>query len=904
MNIPSAAYRIQFNKDFNFSHLSGIIEYLEELGITAIYASPLLEATPGSMHGYDILNPFKINPDLGTLEEFEALRADLRSRGIGWIQDIVPNHMNFDSRNIWLKDVLERGINSSFAHYFDIDWDHPYYPGKLMVPFLGQHLNECLKQGQLRISLEPAGFYINYFDNSYPVNLENYPVLLSGVFQDESNKANALINALLSNNKSNYDHWLSVKEELLVVMTDPGVPEKIRQKLEQVNADVDVLSRIAHSQHYVLCDYDDSNTQINYRRFFNVNSLICLSVENEQVFNDYHAFMHILYSKGLIDGLRIDHVDGLRDPKVYIDRLRALFGPDCYIIVEKILDIKEEIPVAMDIQGTSGYEFLSYINQVITDRKGSEKLVELYHKYVPEFRDYESLVFEKKLSFLETYLNGEWDNLLRLLLSLNIIDDEEMRTGRLKKAIGIFMAAFPVYRCYVDSLPLSETDEAFVKTAFERSYQKMPELTTELNALREIFRPHEDVTRNANRLAFVQRIMQFTGPLAAKGVEDTVFFLYNPLISHNEVGDQPCVLGIPVQTFHEKMLQRQAKNPLSFNCTSTHDTKRGEDNRMRINIISEVTDEWAALVAQWQKMNEPYRTQLSDVTAPTVNDEYYLYQTLVGGLPEDLVITDVFIERTKTFYIKVLRESKLMSDYINPNEDYENACLRFIDRLFDPAHGFLQTLLPFAKKLIGYANTYIMVQAIIKITAPGIPEVYRGCELWDLSYVDPDNRRPLDFELRKRLLRELKEREDQSHEAVLAYARDHFIEGTQKLYVTHKTLQLRKQFKPVFLQGEYIPLDGPADGRDEGTASSDRTVIAYFRKLANEWILVVLPLGIVAHTGEALTLDLPEDSPKTWTNIFTGEDVSGSSIDVHRLFANFPVAVLRGSVAWPEVVVQ
>jgi (1->4)-alpha-D-glucan 1-alpha-D-glucosylmutase len=885
MILPSCTYRIQFSPRFTFNHLAEHTAYLEELGVTCLYASPILQPCKGSEHGYDGIDTTRLNPELGTMDELEALSMNLKSKGIGWIQDIVPNHLAFHTSNIWLNDVLERGINSSYSSYFDIDWEHPAYPQKLMVPFLDASLTECVEQHKVMLGFaSDTGFYFSYYTNRYPVKAEMYPLLLSGCFDEEHHDINSAISALVNNQTTGYDHWISLKTDLLKLLGEENIAVRINEKVKQVNEDSSLVLKIMADQHYVLCLFTISHTQINYRRFFNVNGLICLRIEDEKVFHDYHRFIHELYEKKLIQGLRVDHIDGLKNPHEYIRRLRTLFGEDCYIIVEKILDVKEELPVTWEIQGTSGYEFLSYINQVITDNQGAEKLLALYHEYVPQYKDYEDIIFKNKFANLETYLNGEWDNLLRLLLSLNLIDDGEIRMPDLKMALGVFMAAFPVYRVYIEGLPLDINDEQLVVAAFVKAFKRNPELSYQLGILRQLFVPHTDPAKNNNRLLFIQRLMQFTGPLAAKGIEDTTFYLYNPLISHNEVGDQPCVLGITVREFHEKMQQRILKNNLSFNCTSTHDTKRGEDARIRINIISELADEWTELIPHWQKINEPFRKDIGEIRAPIVNDEYFLYQAIIGGFPEDLIVTKDFIDRTKRYFTKVLRESKLMSDHIDPNIPYEEACLEFIEHLLNPDHQYLPSLLPFVQKIIGYANTYTMTQVIIKTTAPGIPDVYQGCELWDLSYVDPDNRRPVDFVLRKKLLHQMKEKE-QDADTLLRWANSYYRIGTQKLLVTTKMLQLRKSNNRLFAEGDYIPVY---------TEGSDRVVIAYFRHFNNKWILIVLPLGIVANTGKELKLVLPNEAPYCWQNIFTQELISGNTMEVKELFRKFPVAVLTG----------
>ena len=882
MILPASTYRIQFNRNFTFNHLFNILDYLEDMGITTIYASPVLQAAKGSEHGYDGIDVTRINEELGTEADMQRLAKGLKSKGIGWIQDIVPNHLAFDTNNVWLKDVLERGMNSSYATYFDIDWDHPFYPKRIMVPFLEAPVSECLQQNILNVRFQENGFFLAYRELYYPISLETYPLLISGCLNDEFNNVNALLNALISNNGISYEQCCGMKAELMAQLNEESVAANIHEKIKDINTDNEMLAKIVSSQHYALCYHMDSNTTINYRRFFNVNGLICLRMEDEPVFNAYHELIHKLYERGLIQGLRIDHVDGLRNPVEYVDRLRTLFGEDCYIIVEKILDDKEELP-EMRIQGTSGYEFLSYINQVITDNKGSEKLLKVYNSYVPEFADYDKMVFDKKLSFLEPYLNGEWDNLLRLLLSLNLIEDEEIKMPALKKALGVFMSAFPVYRGYVEKMPLDANDAELVQAGFEKALRLHPELTYELQVLESLFHPHEDITRNNNRLTFIQRLFQFTGPLAAKGVEDTAFYLYNPLISHNEVGDQPRRLGITVEEFHNKMVERQQKNPYSFNCTSTHDTKRGEDARVRINLISELADEWKDLVKHWQKINEPYRQIVAGEKAPIVNDEYYLYQTIIGGFPEDLRVTRDFVERTKIYFIKVLRESKLKSEYINPNYSYEAASTAFIEHLLNSKDSFLPSMMPFVKKIIKYANTYTMVQVIIKCTAPGIPDIYRGCELWDLSYVDPDNRRYVNYDLRKRLLHEMKVKDKVSRDSLLEWTDQNYQLGVQKMFVTRELLRFRKEHSKLFIEGAYIPIYGKG---------SERNVIAFMRRHEDTWILVVLPLGIVDDTGKELRLKLPKEAPKKWKNLFTHEEINSDEIDVHLLFDKFPVAVL------------
>ena len=885
MFLPASTYRIQFNRNFTFKHLTEILDYLEELGITTIYAAPILKAAANSDHGYNGIDPTCLNPEIGTEEELEQLVTLLRKKGMSWVQDIVPNHLAFDTHTEWLYDVFERGINSSYANHFDIDWDHPVYTKRLMIPFLEDDLPLCIVNNKLTIGFGDTGFYVAYYDNRYPLNADCYSLLLSGALPDEAGHVNAAISAMINNVSTDIDHWQLLKQTLLQELRP--FDATIQQHLQHLNTDNQLITQVLAMQHFVLCNHTDSYVNINFRRFFNVNGLICLRVEDEKVFKDYHAYIHTLYEKGLIQGLRIDHLDGLKNPRQYLDRLREYFGEECYIIVEKILDVKEELPTHFNIEGTSGYEFLSYINQVVTDREGAAKLLSYYTQKVPEFADYDSIVFVNKMDNLQSYLNGEWDNLLRYLLTLNLITDEEVRIQNLKMALGTFMAAYPVYRAYIDQLPLEEQDYKNVQTAFEHVKERFPDLRYEYEILQETFEPHEDLIIHNNRLLFIQRLMQFTGPLAAKGVEDCTFYRYNPLISHNEVGDQPCVLGIPVQVFHDKMKDRHRLNPHSMNCTSTHDTKRGEDARIRINVISEMAERWTQKVEEWCRNNESFKTTVGDVKAPIFNDEYFIYQSLIGSFPWNMHVETSYVDRTKAFLQKAFREAKLMTGHIHPNDAYESACFAFVDRLLDPNNAFLSSFKELLADILPFANTYSLVQTIIKSTAPGIPDTYRGCEMWDLSYVDPDNRLPVDFDKRALLLREIRLKKEYGDLALLQWTNENYLDGTQKLFVTQRMLQLRKKYPALFSDGDYIPVT-PTGG--------DRIVIAFLRKNQTDAILVVLPLGVVADAGKSLHIDVPVPESTSWTNIFTNEQTTGNHFDVHELFHKFPVTVLYSAL--------
>jgi (1->4)-alpha-D-glucan 1-alpha-D-glucosylmutase len=455
----------------------------------------------------------------------------------------------------------------------------------------------------------------------------------------------------------------------------------------------------------------------------------------------------------------------------------------------------------------------------------------------------------------------------------------------------MFMLSLPVYRVYPDSLPLKGKTLVTIHEAFDKAVRMGDEYSEELSYLRGMFtNPPADDLQSANILAFLKRVMQFTGPLTAKGVEDTTFYIYNPLISHDEVGDSPAPLGMSVQRFHERMLNRQQATPLSLNATATHDTKRGEDARVRINVLSRIPEEWKEQVSSWFEMNRIFRTEADGRTVPHVNDEYFIYQSMLGGFPEDFEVTDEWIKRVQAYLNKALREAKVNTNWSEPDEAYEKACERFIEQILDPQHTFLASFIPFVKTVCEHAMVYSLTQTLIKLTAPGIQDVYQGCELWDLSFVDPDNRRPVDFDRRMEFLFQLVVREEKGPEAVFNYLRTHRQEGIEKLYVTWKILNLRKQRSTVFLEGQYIPIS---------ITGNDIRAAAYARTHNDYWILVIFPLGLVRHDmdiadgGNEQYLILPDEAPAVWRNLFTQEMLEGpNQISISALFRTFPVALL------------
>lgn len=889
MYFPSSTYRIQLNSNYTLSQLKNIIGYLNKLGISTIYAAPITTAMKGSTHGYDVCDPDVLNNEIGTEKELEEIAEQLNEYGMGWLQDIVPNHMAFLTNNKRLTDVLERGEKSPYYNYFDINWKHPdpVYNGKVMVPFLGKDADEAIDAGEIKLVYADNGLQLACFDEHYPVAVYSYAFVFSLLDNEELDD---FADTLFIEEEAALEQWNAHKIEWLQKLE--AYKETVQQAVDKVNADKGLLRKLLSRQHYVFTWYMITKSKINFRRFFTVNQLICLRMEDEFVFDDYHKFVHGLYEKGLLQGVRIDHIDGLYAPQKYVQQLRELFGKDCYIIAEKILEYNEDIARDWDLQGTSGYEFLSFANQLLTNKTGSEKLLSFYKELVPGTKPYDQLVFEKKLSFLQEQMGGELENLLELIKELQLNENEVISEDELRKTLSVLMACFPVYRIYPTEYPLDKTAVPLVNKAFERAEAHVENETAALIFFKKIFFADGTNADDDKRLLFLKRLMQFTGPLAAKGVEDTTFFVYNPLISHNEVGEAPSALGVTVNDFHAKMQSRLLNNPNSLNASSTHDTKRGEDGRMRINALAEMPGEWIQAVNNWRQANTPYITLVDSKPAPSTNDEYFIYQSLIGSFPEDLQVTQEYIDRSLAFIEKALREAKVETTYDEPNAGYEKACKDFIVSVLNKEHNFLQSFVPFLEKIIAIASVYSLAQVIVKSTAPGIPDVYQGCEFWDLSYVDPDNRRPVNYEYRVNALNEIEAAEKQSADAALQLVQKHQKEGWEKLFVTYKILNYRNANNELFLHGKYLPITG------------NDNVVAYARKLDDKWALVILPINIKSINDAAgtllgniawsdFTLTLPTGAPPKWTNIFTGESTESSGdLALKNVFAKFAVAVL------------
>jgi (1->4)-alpha-D-glucan 1-alpha-D-glucosylmutase len=883
MHLPFSTYRIQFNKDFTLEDLKKLLPYLDALGITTIYASPILQAVPGSMHGYDVTSPHQINSEIGTIETLTDIAGWLKKENMGWLQDIVPNHMAFDTHNDQLMDVLERGSLSPYYEYFDINWNHasPELTGKVMVPFLGRELDECLADGEIQLELTPSGFALKYFDTAYPLSIPGYQTIISNckllALQNELETVVQQAKAL-----PDMKAWKDFKNEFFGKIHES---EEIRDSVTTINGHAVSLRVLLNKMHYTLAFWKITADKINYRRFFTVNSLICLRMENESVFHDYHKLLHALRESGIVQGFRIDHIDGLFDPAGYISRLRNLVGIDTYVVAEKILEEKEGIPEHWDIEGTSGYEFLAYVSQLFTDRNGARKILGFYKRLVPGLPTYKELVLQNKRLILKEHMAGEWRNLVDCFYALNL--NKDFSESKISDAIGLLMISLPVYRIYPDSLPLTGEDQAVMTEAFNFARSLESDCAGELNYLESLFMVDQGDSQKAKAiLTFARRMMQFTGPLTAKGVEDTTFYIYSPLISHDEVGDSPSRLGISIPHFHHKMIERQKYVPLALNATATHDTKRGEDARIRLNALSELPDEWIEHVEHWIAINQKFITTVGGKAAPEPNELYFIYQSFIGGFPQDFKVTVEFIGRIQAYLTKVIREAKVNSSWEKPDEAYEKACLDFVSGVLED-DDFLKSFIPFAKKIAQSAGIYSLAQALIKITAPGIPDTYQGTELWDLSFVDPDNRRPVDYEARMTLLQQIETKSEEGNDQVLDFALANKDSGAAKLFVTWRTLNFRKRNSDLFIKGDYVPLEVTGDSI---------AALAFARRYLTDWVIVIIPLNAFTKISGDAKIVLPGNAPSTWRNVFTGERIQPAQyLSVSDTIRKFPVALLTNA---------
>ncbi|MCE7042887.1 malto-oligosyltrehalose synthase [Dyadobacter sp. CY312] len=901
MNNPVSTYRLQFHKEVTFQNLEKLIPYLSQLGVSTIYASPVFKSTPGSTHGYDGVNPNEIDPEIGSIDQLKSISNTLKENQMSWLQDIVPNHMAFHSENPWLMDVLEKGAQSAYAKFFDIAWNSRLFHGKLMVPFLRTDLDEEIGNGKVIISCESNRLMLTYEGANYPLNPRSYSTL----FESDIVKQNQALAQIGMQCKEIDDveepavfaeRWNELLLQLSSLMKNPNEQELVDELLQETNNNPERIRRIIDQQTYVLCNWQDTDQQINFRRFFTVNGLICLNIQDEHVFSNYHALVKQLVDEGIFQGLRIDHIDGLYDPSGYLDDIRQLSGVETYVVVEKILEQHEEMPQQWPIQGTTGYEFLATVNNLFTNNKSEQAFTAFYQNLTGENEPIQKQLLQKKAHVLFEHMGGELENLYQLLVELNLIDEQDLdrvRKEQVRKAIGEFLIHCPVYRYYGNQMPLEEKEIASVQMIFDEVKKAHPDLGDAVGLLENalLVKPLEaDEDFNNNALEFYHRAMQFTGPLMAKGVEDTLMYTYERFIGHNDVGDSVASFGITPKDFHKKMIKRHKNWPLSLNTTSTHDTKRGEDVRANLNVLTDIPEVWIARVKRWQEINAPIREKLA---APDVNDEYLIYQTLIGAYPMPGQDDDDFAARLEQYLQKALREAKRNTTWAEPNEEYEKGTQQFAGELLNQQGDFWKDFILFQKEISDFGIINSLSQLILKFTCPGIPDVYQGTELWDLSLVDPDNRREVDYEKRQNWLNEF---DKTDRDALLEKLWNDRNDAQIKLWLTQQLFNLRKQNPDLFSEGEYVPLQVKGSLKDN--------VFAFARIYKKEVLIVVVPLHLATVTKQVdlykidwknTNIELPVRLTPKWENLLTGENQEFErKISLAGLFKNLPFVILKG----------
>jgi (1->4)-alpha-D-glucan 1-alpha-D-glucosylmutase len=928
MRIPRATYRLQFNNTFTFQDAGHLIPYLAKLGVSDIYASPIFKARTGSSHGYDVVDPNKINPELGDRKSFEDLTKALKHNGMGWIQDFIPNHMAYDYHNRMLMDVLENGQNSEYFRFFDVEWDHPYegLRGKIVAPFLGRFYGESLEGGEIQLRYDKDGLTVSYYDLRLPLSIESYEEVLTHEWDareqalrpDHPDRVRFLgaLSSLkdLPSGEEAYERrrrigsikhllWeLYTKSDEIRGFVDaaikhfngtPGDPESFN-----------LLDHLLSEQRFRLSFWKVATEEINYRRFFNINELICLRVEDKDVFDQIHSLLFQLIEAGRISGLRIDHIDGLYDPSGYLEALRERVG-ERYICVEKILDLTEGLPIGWPVQGTTGYDFMNYVNGVFCQKNNEKALNKIYIHFTGLETPYPDLTAEKKRLIMGKHMAGDVDNLAHFIKRIS----DRYRYGRditlygLKRALVEVMALFPVYRTYVDGRQYSARDRSYIQETIQRAALSNLGLQYELNIIARILLLDWDESLTEDERSqwvhLVMRFQQFTGPLMAKGFEDTVLYTYNRLLSLNEVGGDPGTFGISLQGFHTFLQERSKQWPYALNATSTHDTKRGEDVRARINVLSEIPAEWGGKLRQWSRINRKKKRKLNNNPVPDRNDEYALYQTLIGAFPFNEDDYPAFVERIKEYIIKAIREAKAHTAWLKPDTAYEEAFVAFVETTLRPSkdNPFLEAFLPFQRKMAFYGVFNSLAQTLIKITAPGVPDFYQGTELWDLTLVDPDNRRPVDFEKRSAMLSNIEEGAKKDLPGLITKLLAAKEDGRVKLFLIHQALAARRERADIFQTGPYIPLATGGRWREH--------VVAFARKGEKAWAITVVPRLLTALIPEGTVplgqgvwantaINLPDDAPKIWRDSITNQRVATrkKTILLGEALRHFPVALL------------
>jgi (1->4)-alpha-D-glucan 1-alpha-D-glucosylmutase len=1038
--IPSATYRLQFNRQFTFSAAREIVGYLHELGISDLYASSYLQAKEGSIHGYDVVNQTLLNREVGDEATYQGMVEELQRFGMGQILDFVPNHMCIESvENLWWMDVLENGPSSPHAHFFDIDWEpvKKELTGKVLLPFLGDQYGRVLESGELRLSFQGGAFTVQCSGIQIPLEPKSYlqilghrPERLHELFPAESAPLQELFSIMTSlqhlpgpteevaeKKEERHREKEIIKRRLSRLCQEiPEIGDFIQENLAIFNGtkgephSFDLLDRLLQEQVYRLSYWRVATEEINYRRFFDINGLAAIRMEDPAVFDQTHQLLFRLIREQKITGVRIDHVDGLYDPLTYLRKLQkscyreltgctevaensgtgagagpANAGPantglsntglanaelpndlppgkqadqrsplpegggqgggagnsggqapsadDCssqyskqreqdpgfqpfYALVEKILMKGEQLPKEWPVSGSTGYDFLNQVNGIFVDTEKAKAFDRIYDRYLGYRSDFTELVYEKKKLVMQVSLSGEANMLGHRLNTISETDrlTRDFTLNSLVRAISEVIACFPVYRTYVIPGTVREKDIQYIEAAVARAKRKNPAMNSSVfDFLRDVLllrfpEQAKESDRNA-WLDFAMHFQQITGPVMAKGLEDTAFYVYNRLVSLNDVGGMPGRFGTPLEAFHGQNLERLKTFPRAMIATSTHDSKRGEDVRARISALSEIPEQWQRALMKWSRLNRSKGQLLDGQRVPDRNEEYLLYQTLLGVWPlgeMDQAGLEEFKGRIRDYQIKAAREAKVNSSWVSPNAAYESALTAFFDAVMARGLGnsFLDEFVPFQKMIARFGIFNSLSQALLKMVSPGVPDFYQGTELWALTLVDPDNRKPVDYGVRVAALAALRAREAEiGPEKLIGELLKSCEDGRIKLYLICRTLNYRRENPDLFNSGEYLPLDAQGARARNLCAfarrSQEKTVIAaaprFMATLAPE--PGQFPLGVAAWLDSFLLL--PEGATGRYRNIITGEELSSvehagkAGIPLASLFASAPVALLE-----------
>ena len=957
IRVPTATYRLQLNSSCTFANARRVVPYLAKLGISHCYVSPFLKARTGSPHGYDIVDHTTFNPEIGTEAEFKEFVSELHAHGMGLVLDFVPNHMSVATAdNAWWMDVLEDGPSSPYAGFFDIDWMplKPDLANKVLLPVLGDQFGRVLEDGQLTLTLEQGMFSIHYFDRRFPIaprstapifrhRLEQLKRVLGS---DDPNLIEyqsilTAIGHLPPRTETDQEKLTEGRREKEVIRrrlntlleSSPEIRTFLLENVRLFNGShndprsFDLLDELLLDQAYRLAYWRVAADEINYRRFFDVNELAAICVENPAVFESAHQLVFRLMEDGLIDGLRIDHPDGLYDPLDYFIRLAVAASekgttgtlqnqdlPEFYLVVEKILGRGEHLPAEWPVDGTTGYDFLNAVNGLFVDRSNAKTFDALYTRFTHESADFKALAHRCKKLIMDASMSSEVSVLGHELDRMSEHDrsSRDFTRRSLTEAIREVIACFPVYRTYITSEGVPERDRRYVELAVSRAKRLNPAVSDSVfDFVRDILllkdEDHQSQQTRVAKQLFVSRFQQVTSPIMAKAVEDTAFYINNRLVSLNEVGGDPEKFGVAPAAFHQQNLDRLAHWPSALLATSTHDTKRSEDVRSRINVLSELPGEWRAQIFRWSRVNLRKKVDIDGERAPSRNDEYLLYQTLIGTWPVETPSPGQradYIGRIQRYMLKALREAKVHTSWINPNLAYERAMNDFVAGILQEfsSRAFMSTFESFARRIaeIGIWNS--LAQSLLKMTCPGVPDIYQGTELNDFSLVDPDNRRPVDFALRQQRLDSLEARLESSSGSRRELTNDlleHRHDGTLKLYVIWQALKHRQAHPDLYANGTYVPMTSVGRRQENVCAFArverDCSIIVVVPRLMSQLVQGNREVPTDGQAWEDTSLTSQTNfSNSRFKNVLTGSVVQWncSNLPLSTVLGTFPIALL------------